>query len=133
MTRSIQIQEMPDHFLVLCMMLSCLAFEELNTSSAQAKSHFHVLFFEHQVLWTREKIVDHPNIAERLIGISVIFALAHRFPFRSAIIPPDDAHPSLAVSEPYRHHAIPNFSETVVPSFSLAVADIFCNHTVRVS
>jgi hypothetical protein len=38
-----------------------------------------------------------------------------------------------AVSEPYGHDAIPHFSETVVPLLGLAVADILCNHTTRVS
>jgi hypothetical protein len=51
------------------------AFEELSTLSAQSKRNFQVLFFEHQVLRPREKIVDLTNVACRFIGISIIFAL----------------------------------------------------------
>ena len=73
--------------MVLGVMLLCLAFEELNASPAQSKGHLNVLFFEHQVLRPREKILDHTKIAERFIGISIIFVLAHKYPFLYASIP----------------------------------------------
>jgi len=68
-------------------MLLSLSFEELNASPAQSEGHLHVLFFEHQILWSGEKIINHSDVAERFISISIIFVLAHRYPFLYASIP----------------------------------------------
>jgi hypothetical protein len=45
----------------------------------------------------------------------------------------DDSDPVFSVGEPYRHDLIPNFSETIIPLFGLAMSNILCDHTLRVS
>ncbi len=78
------IQKLPDHFLILHVMLSCGFLEESNTLRTERYSYLRLLIFQRQIFRRRKKIRHQLHFTKRFI--SVLSLLAHRpsYPFASS-------------------------------------------------
>ncbi len=78
----VAVKQPPDHALVLCMMFSGLALEELNASLAQRNGDLDAFIPKDEVFRPRKEVRNDLEIAERFVG--VLDFLAHTITCLSA-------------------------------------------------
>jgi hypothetical protein len=81
----IGIEQPPDHALVLSMMFSGLALEELDASLAQCNGDLDAFLSKDEVFRSGKEVRNDPDISERFVG--VFDFPAHRFAYLSASSP----------------------------------------------
>ena len=70
MPGDIKIEQSPDHGLIVGMVLPGLLLEEIDTGPTQANGHLDAFLLEGQLTGRWQEIVDHPQVAQGLIGVS---------------------------------------------------------------
>ena len=83
MVFGISIEKTPDHALILCVVLPCLGFKELDAALAQSKRYFDPVIAKDQILRTRKKVGNDLKLSERFVCVFYFRAHKFAFPFAS--------------------------------------------------
>lgn len=121
---SIFVQQSPDHFLILGVILLCFILEKVNAHFAEGDRDLNCLIFQDEFLRRRKKVTHNLHLAHRLISVFY-------FPFHISLSPSaNDPDFAFSIGKSHCQDSIGDFADAIMSAFINAVIQIFQDNTL---